>query len=530
MRRFGPYLFGNEAAQTVTGGAPPLSFDFSGGVFDETVIFTRLGTINPGSSGNVARYYNSSGNIAISDIHSPRIDHAPVSHAVRGLLIEPQFKNWALATEGFDTGSWAAGSASVTPNAAVAPDGNTTADSLIPSSGATTPYAQQHVTGLTASTSCTCTVFMKANGIQWVDFVMYDGGYYNAWFDLTNGILGTKDAGLSSAAIEDVGGGWFRCTIIRTITNDNVYHSIRPCDADTSTTYTQAGTNSIYIWGAELKVGAPAIDSYIWTPNVSPLAMTRSADSASFFVETGTTTFTFDDNSTQDALVTAGFYTIPTNLNRRWIKSISGSLATPTEKIICHGDSITKGYPITTPFWVTLVQSRNTDVSAVPKLKQRGLISGFNYAGSGDPSLIDDAATQVDAAKDGSLTNWLIVFAGTNDIFLGVGTAAGAYGYFITYIEARIAAGWDADKIVVCTMLPRESDTRPEKEAVRVTFNGDLVSGAGTYDYRLARLDLDSNIGAANADQNATYYVDKIHPTNAGHSIIASIIETAMLA
>lgn len=67
--------------------------------------------------------------------------------------------------------------------------------------------------------------------------------------------------------------------------------------------------------------GPAAASSPILT---SGAAATRAAESLQFTIPTGVTTlrYTFDDDSTQDVAVVAGFYTVPATLNRRRIKRI----------------------------------------------------------------------------------------------------------------------------------------------------------------------------------------------------------------
>jgi lysophospholipase L1-like esterase len=162
-------------------------------------------------------------------------------------------------------------------------------------------------------------------------------------------------------------------------------------------------------------------------------------------------------------------------------------------------------------------------------LTQRGTNGiSYNYDWSGDPgttTMIQEAAAVVDAAMRSGMPNYLVVFAGTNGIHTALGnhSAATEYADFQTYIAARLAAGWDASRIVVCTMLPRTGVS----EVTRGTFNTSLVGGAVTYGYKLARFDLNASIGAAGQDLDTTYFYDGTHLTDVGHAIAGQIIYAA---
>jgi hypothetical protein len=153
----------------------------------------------------------------------------------------------------------------------------------------------------------------------------------------------------------------------------------------------------------------------------------------------------------------------------------------------------------------------------------------WNYDWPDDPgtdTMITEAPASVDTLITAGITNWLIAFGGTNGIVLGGHDAATEYADFEDYLADRLAAGWVADNIVVCTMLPRTG----LDEGVRSDYNTALVSGATTHGYRLARLDLDPDIGAAGHDLNTDWFYDGTHPTVAGHTRIAQIIRAAMVA
>lgn len=150
---------------------------------------------------------------------------------------------------------------------------------------------------------------------------------------------------------------------------------------------------------------------------------------------------------------------------------------------------------------------------------------GLNYIYPVAPSnsygtLIADAITRVDPILAEEGTKYLVIFAGTNDRFLNGTSGAAVWALLESYINARIAAGWTATNIGVGTMLPRQG----QYESDRATLNGLIRSNATTMGYKVCDFAMDSRIGDAGDENNATYYFDTIHPTAAGHAILAQII------
>jgi hypothetical protein len=84
-----------------------------------TPVFTRASS---------ATFVGSNGLIQSAAINTPRFDHTSAG-VCRGLLIEESRTNSILQSENFGT-TWAAGGCAVSVNTDVAPDGNTTADSV----------------------------------------------------------------------------------------------------------------------------------------------------------------------------------------------------------------------------------------------------------------------------------------------------------------------------------------------------------------------------------------------------------------
>jgi len=74
-----------------------------------------------------------------------------------------------------------------------------------------------------------------------------------AWFNVSTGLVGTKNTGAISSSIVSVGNGWYRCvvTFLAFATNSAVTTAIGLADNDAST-LTTVGTTS-YLWGAQLE-------------------------------------------------------------------------------------------------------------------------------------------------------------------------------------------------------------------------------------------------------------------------------------
>ena len=211
-----------------------------------------------------------------SAYYGPRFDYNPFTLGALGLLIEEQRTNLLTWSEDFTNAVWTKGAGtSVTANATTAPDGTTTADRWIKDSGTTGAadlYRDMVVAAL--NTAHSFSFYAKANGIPAVR-VIGGGSYSPNGLSRFNLELGTVAAG--TGAIQSVGNGWYRCTVFitRTGTSDNAVY-IAPCNAD-GTFPVGDGTSGIFIWGAQLEVGAFAT-SYI--PTVAS-QVTRNADVAS---------------------------------------------------------------------------------------------------------------------------------------------------------------------------------------------------------------------------------------------------------
>ena len=118
----------------------------------------------------------------------------------------------------------------------------------------------------------TMSVIAKAGTVDWLLFFDNDYGGSGAWFDLASGALGTVQTN-ASANIEDLGGGWRRCSI--TFQNASTY-TPSPLIEVVSANGDSGATNgeNIYIYGVQFEVGSTP-SSYIPT---SGSTVTRAAE------------------------------------------------------------------------------------------------------------------------------------------------------------------------------------------------------------------------------------------------------------
>ena len=170
-------------------------------------------------------------------------------------------------SEQFNDAAWTKTASSITANTIVAPDGALTGDALIENTATAEHVLIQTVT--TASNSArSFSVYAKAAGRSVIRLLFdRDAGFTDrcqAIFDLASGtVVSASNAGTGSGAagtIVAVGNGWYRCTLTGTpsTTAGTTLRNIVYLQATSggSTSYTGDGTSGVFIWGAQLNVGA----------------------------------------------------------------------------------------------------------------------------------------------------------------------------------------------------------------------------------------------------------------------------------
>jgi hypothetical protein len=201
----------------------------------------------------------------------PRLDY--LNSSCPRLLLEGQRSNLALFSEQFDNAAWVEVGATIGANTIISPDGTVSADSLIENTSAGLHIAYQ---GFVSSSGSTYTVSFYVSPVGRTNCYLRadtSAGTIRQRFTLTgDGITYSPNT-----TITKVQNGFYRCSYTFTeTTGASRLIAIEAADGS-NINYTGNGQTALYLWGAQLEVGAYAT-SYIPTLSTS---VTRVADAAS---------------------------------------------------------------------------------------------------------------------------------------------------------------------------------------------------------------------------------------------------------
>ena len=234
----------------------------------DIITATRAGT---------ATYTDASGNIQTASPNTVRIDHVD---GVPMMLIEPAATNLAESSEDFSGVGWnySSDALETESNSILSPMGVQTADKISKTTTRVYAYAFRNQT-VTSGQAYTWSVFMK-KGTHDLGFLSLSEGdtIYKAFYDLTDGTSGMI-TGSTTTSIEDVGNGWFRCSLrgVSSTSDVSVRFGFGMSYSTSSENWPSASQGDglyVYIWGAQLEQGTVAT-SFIPT---SGSAVTRAAD------------------------------------------------------------------------------------------------------------------------------------------------------------------------------------------------------------------------------------------------------------
>jgi hypothetical protein len=249
---------------------PTLNLDFAKTKqLDPRITFSRAST---------GTYEDANGVIQSAASNVARFDHDPATGESLGLLIEEARTNLALYSGDFSNAAWAEVGTTKTANALAAPDGTTTAALVVPTAASATHKLRQNVS--TTDSALTFSVYLKAAGYTRIALnEQAQIGSSSAIINLADGSGAT-----SGTTVSNAGNGWYRVSWSSTFGSGSpkafcvvVLPTGGSGENPNNFTWTADGTSGIYIWGAQVEVGAFPT-SHIPT---TAATVTRAADVAS---------------------------------------------------------------------------------------------------------------------------------------------------------------------------------------------------------------------------------------------------------
>lgn len=194
-------------------------------------------------------------------------EFGPVTGECLGRSVWEARTNLILYSQEFDNAYWTKSNVTISTNQIIAPDGTLTADKLVEDATLNQHRVLRAIDGSTKNIS----IYAKAAERSYIGLFAAVGT--RTYFNLSDGTIGTVSSG-STATIESVGNGWYRCSLYNAHPTNAGLFQLSP--DGTTETYTGDGVSGLYIWGADLEAGTFA------TPYIPTVASTvaRVADAA----------------------------------------------------------------------------------------------------------------------------------------------------------------------------------------------------------------------------------------------------------
>ena len=208
------------------------------------------GTFSRASTGT---YYDSAGILQTASSNTPRLDYDPATLAAKGVLIEAQRTNLIIRSEEYNT--WTQDDGSIVTDAAIAPDGQMTAEKFVTN----TNLAQHRVkrtVALTAGNTYTSSVYVKKAGYDYYMIFWSPLGSANIAVNLDTGSVITSGGGEKvGQSVTPLPNGWYRVSVTLTTVNGGNYQQLNYA-YNGANNFTGDGVSGIYIWGSQVEQSA----------------------------------------------------------------------------------------------------------------------------------------------------------------------------------------------------------------------------------------------------------------------------------
>jgi len=262
----------------------------------------------------------------------------------KGVLVEPASTNDITYSEDFrdtaqagETRPWIQTQLSFNSNTDIAPDGNQTADEIIPNT--TNGIHQLRRLFTTLDGTYTLSVFAKQNGYK--NLLLWADGHSGGVGVNLDDLSVFRDTNNDGYTIKQYPDGWVYISTTVTISNTSGSWSVYIYSNDPTPAISFAGdnTNGIFIWGAQLEL-SPIATSYIPTTTG---AVTRLGDSITLTSASSligqTEGFGYIEVDMQDAGINRGLFSLSDGTNNNRIALQVGGANTIEARVVASGST-----------------------------------------------------------------------------------------------------------------------------------------------------------------------------------------------
>lgn len=266
-------------------GTGTLTVDISATQFEDVTAQTTQTAGEYVSVGVLSAPYHGAGVDGVKYFNTDISGNPIPSATLDGALVEAAATNLCLQSQTFDNASWSKARSSVSADAAIAPDGTSTADKLVEDSTAANSHNTTQVVTTTAHQTqyLTASCYLKVGERTQCNITIQEGSPFTRYaigiFTLSGSgtVVSTllNGGAVGTASIEQCANGWYLCSVSALIGGAaaNVLLTVGIVSGS-SLTYNGDGTSGLYIWGAQVELGSYATE-YIPTTTA---AVTRNKD------------------------------------------------------------------------------------------------------------------------------------------------------------------------------------------------------------------------------------------------------------
>lgn len=209
-----------------------------------------------------------------------------------------------------------------------------------------------------------------------------------------------------------------------------------------------------------------------------------------------------------------------------WLAAQVPAVAFPAASnlVAISGDSIAEGYGLSSQYcWA--MQMLPALEAASPGIKLLNLGIPSDSVGGAQAKFTTVIAPMYSSQR---ARNILIVQIGTNSIAFGTNTAAQNLAAIYAIHDGARAQGW---KTIACAILPRsDGGIRGTFNADRATINADLAANWPSHADAFCPFAGVAGMGADGDSNNATNYLDLVHPSAIGAALLRPPIQAATIS